>query len=254
MASIDLSERVGIVTGAGSGIGRGIAIELAQCGARIFCVDLIEERAELTARTISHAGHIGEALVADVASSEQCEALSREVAIRCHSVDVLINDAAIIRRGRISDPSALDDWKATMNVDLDGPFYMIRAFLELLRRSGRASVVNVGSTSSFAHAQNSAAYTAAKFGLAGLTKALAWELGPMGIRVNGVAPGMVETAMNADELRRDPALRHRFLVRAPLGRLGNTVDIAEVVSFLASDQAKWVTGVMVPVDGGYLTT
>jgi len=253
MATFDLSEKVAVVTGAGSGIGRAIAMQLAKCGARVFCVDVVEKGAEITAQTISQAGQIGKALVADISDNQQCEALSRQVADSCESVDVLVNNAAIIRRGRISDPSALDDWRATIKVDLDGPFLMTRAFLGLLRKNGGASVVNLGSTSSFAHAQNSAAYTAAKFGVAGLTKALAWELGPMGIRVNGVAPGMVETAMNADELRRDPMLRQRFLTRAPLARLGNPADIAEAVSFLASNQAAWVTGVMLPVDGGFLT-
>jgi NAD(P)-dependent dehydrogenase (short-subunit alcohol dehydrogenase family) len=169
---------------------------------------------------------------------------------RDRAITILVNNAGIIRRGTVMDEAARADWDATLAVNLDGPYNMVTAFLAQLRET-KGAIITTGSIQSFVALPNSAAYTTSKGGVRALTKALAIELSPMGIRVNAIAPGFIATPMNA-KARENPAYMKNFEGRIPLGRIGTPEDIAPVAVFLASDMARYITGVTLPVDGGYL--
>ncbi|HZB94096.1 MAG TPA: glucose 1-dehydrogenase [Stellaceae bacterium] len=242
-----LRGKTALVTGAGSGIGEGIARGMAAAGARVIAVDIDGAAAERTARALG-----GEArhFTGDVSDAAQCATLAAAVRREGGAIAVLVNNAGIIRRGKVTDPGTRQDWDATLAVNLDGPYYMTTAFLDQLRES-RGAVVNIGSVQSFVALPNSAAYTASKGGVRALTKALAIELSPLGIRVNAIGPGLIATPLNA-KARENPAYMRNFEGRIPLGRIGTPEDIAPVAVFLASDMARYITGVTLPVDGGFL--
>jgi NAD(P)-dependent dehydrogenase (short-subunit alcohol dehydrogenase family) len=242
-----LSGRVALVTGAGSGIGEGIAHGMAKAGARIIAVDIDAASAERTAKSVG-----GEAMSfpCDVTDRAQCDALAASVRRQIGAVSVLVNNAGIIRRGTVMDANARRDWDATLAVNLDGPYNMTTAFLAQLRET-KGAVINIGSIQSFVALPNSAAYTTSKGGVRALTKALAIELTPLGIRVNAIGPGLIATPLNA-KARENPDYMKNFEGRIPLGRIGTPEDIAGPAVFLASDMARYITGVTLPVDGGYL--
>jgi NAD(P)-dependent dehydrogenase (short-subunit alcohol dehydrogenase family) len=162
----------------------------------------------------------------------------------------LVNNAGIIRRGKLEAENARTDWDATMAVNLDGPYNMVTAFLDQLKAT-KGCVINIGSVQSFVALPNSAAYTASKGGVRALTKALAIELSPQGVRVNAIGPGLIATPLN-ETARQNPEYMANFSQRIPLGRIGEPADIAGPAVFLASDLARYVTGVTLPVDGGFL--
>ena len=238
---------IALVTGAGSGIGEAIATAMAREGARIVAVDI---NIGTAARVAQAVGGNAVGLACDVADREACDALAARVRAEIGPVSVLVNNAGIIRRGKVTDANTRRDWDDTLAVNLDGPYNMVTAFLDQLRET-RGSVVNIGSIQSFVALPNSAAYTASKGGVRLLTKALAIELGPMGIRVNAIGPGFTATPLNADA-RQNPDYMANFTGRIPLGRIGAPEDIALPAVFLASDMARYITGVTIPVDGGYL--
>jgi NAD(P)-dependent dehydrogenase (short-subunit alcohol dehydrogenase family) len=243
-----LDGRIALVTGAGSGIGESIAGAMAQAGARVITVDI---DAAAAARTAKALGAGAASYACDVSDRKAVDALAVTVRREVGAVSVLVNNAGIIRRGTVFDPKARDDWDATLAVNLDGPYLMTTAFLEPLKET-KGAVVNIGSVQSFVALPNSAAYTTSKGGVRALTKALAIELSPLGVRVNAIGPGLIATPLNA-KARENPDYMKNFEGRIPLGRIGTPADIAPVAVFLASDMARYVTGVTLPVDGGYLS-
>jgi NAD(P)-dependent dehydrogenase (short-subunit alcohol dehydrogenase family) len=242
-----LDGKLALVTGGGSGIGEGIARAMAAAGAQVVVVDV---NAAGAARVAEAIGGDAASHVLDVAERSACDALAATIGRDIGPVSVLVNNAGIIRRGKITDPATRADWDATMAVNLDGPYNMTTAFLSQLVQT-KGSIINVGSIQSFVALPNSAAYTTSKGGVRALTKALAIELSPQGVRVNAIGPGMIATPLNADA-RQNPDYMKNFLHRIPLGRLGEPADIAGPAVFLASDLARYVTGVTLPVDGGFL--
>jgi NAD(P)-dependent dehydrogenase (short-subunit alcohol dehydrogenase family) len=241
-----LDGRIALVTGAGSGIGEGIARGMAQAGARIVAVDIDGGAAERTATALA-----GKSYGCDVSDRKAVDGLAAAVQRDIGAISVLVNNAGIIRRGTVFDAKARDDWDATMAVNLDGPYLMTTAFLDPLKAT-KGAVVNIGSVQSFVALPNSAAYTTSKGGVRALTKALAIELSPLGVRVNAIGPGLIATPLNA-KARENPNYMKNFEGRIPLGRIGTPDDIASVAVFLASDMARYVTGVTLPVDGGFLS-
>ena len=242
-----LDGRIALVTGAGSGIGEAIAVAMATAGARIVAVDI---NIGAAVRVATAVGGDAVGLPCDVTDRAACDALAARVRAEIGPIGVLVNNAGIIRRGKVSDANTRRDWDETLAVNLDGPYNMVTAFLDQLRETAGA-VINIGSIQSFVALPNSAAYTTSKGGVRLLTKALAIELGPIGIRVNAIGPGFTATPLNADA-RQNVEYMANFTGRIPLGRIGTPADIAQPAVFLASDMARYITGVTLPVDGGYL--
>ena len=242
-----LDGRIALITGAGSGIGEATAIAMGGEGARIVSIDLNVGAAVRTAKAV---GETAVGLVCDVTDRAACDALAARVRAEIGPISVLVNNAGIIRRGKVTDTNTRRDWDETLAVNLDGPYNMVTAFLDQLRET-KGAIINIGSIQSFVALPNSAAYTTSKGGVRLMTKALAIELGPMGIRVNAIGPGFTATPLNVDA-RQNPDYMANFTGRIPLGRIGNPDDIAQPAVFLASDMARYITGVTLPVDGGYL--
>ncbi|HTS90940.1 MAG TPA: glucose 1-dehydrogenase [Stellaceae bacterium] len=243
-----LEGKIALITGAGSGIGEGIAHAMANAGARVLAVDMNAESAERTAKAI---GGGAKSYACDVTDRAGADALAARVEREVGAIGVLVNNAGIIRRGTLWDRNVRSDWDTTLAVNLDGPFIMTTAFLAQLEET-KGSVVNIGSVQSFVALPNSAAYTTSKGGVRALTKGLAIELSPKGIRVNAIGPGLIATPMNA-KARENPEYMRNFTHRIPLGRIGTPEDIGLVAVFLASELARYVTGVTLPVDGGFLS-
>lgn len=242
-----LDGKLALITGGGSGIGEGIARAMALAGARVLVADVNVDGAARVAREI---GAAAAAYPLDVADRASCDGLAATVRQTHGAVSILVNNAGIIRRGRVDAVDARAHWDATLAVNLDGPYMMTTAFLDHLKAT-RGSVINIGSIQSFIALPNSAAYTASKGGIRALTKALAIELSPLGIRVNAIGPGMIATPLNA-KARENPDYMKSFEGRIPLGRLGTPDDVGEPAVFLASEMARYITGVTLPVDGGFL--
>jgi len=242
-----LDGRLALITGAGSGIGAAIAHAMAKAGARIIAADIEGAAAE---RTVKAIGADAVSFACDVSDRNLCDGLAAAVRGQIGAISILVNNAGIIRRGTVMEPNARTDWDATLAVNLDGPYNMVTAFLGQLRET-KGAIINIGSIQSFVALPNSAAYTTSKGGVRLLTKALAIELSPLGIRVNAIGPGFTATPLNA-KAREDPAYMANFASRIPLGRIGTPEDIAGPAVFLASDMARYITGVTLPVDGGYL--
>lgn len=248
-----------VITGAASGIGRGAALAFHRSGARLVLIDPDQAGLEDTRDMMhAHAAEQGQAQgAADVlcfARSVADEAAMQEVARSVHSqfgrCDVLVNNAGVLLRGPLMGEKAPAQWRQTLDVNLSGAFYVTRAFVPLLQEA-RGCIVNVASIHSLVAVNNSVAYTASKGGLKQLTQALALELAPLGIRVNAVAPGSIATPMTA-VTHADPQARAAFLSKVPLGRQGEVDDVVHAIQFLASDLAAYITGVLLPVDGGYV--
>ncbi len=245
----DLTGRVALVTGAGSGIGQAIALGLARAGAQVaitYRTDATQTLAALQQMAANPRAYICDMETLDQAAAEQ---LIAQVLSDFGRLDILVNNA-----GRITVAPALDisaeQWHRELQVNLTSTFTLSQAAAKGLRVQG-GSIINIGSLLSLQGSSMVAAYTAAKSGLAGLTKALALEWAADGIRVNAVAPGYVRTAM-AGRLLEDAELRAPIDARIPLGRWADPEDIAGPVTFLASEAARYVTGVVLPVDGGWL--
>jgi len=242
-----LDGRLAPITGAGSGIGEAIAHAMAGAGARIVAVDINGVAAERTAAAI---GRAAASFTCDVTDRGRCDGLAGDIRSGIGAISILVNNAGIIRRGTVMEPNARSDWDATLAVNLGGPYNMVTAFLDQLTET-KGSIINIGSIQSFVALPNSAAYTTSKGGVRLLTKALAIELSPLGIRVNAIGPGFTATPLNATA-REDASYMANFATRIPLGRIGTPEDIAGPAVFLASDMARYITGVTLPVDGGYL--
>ena len=238
-----LEGRLALVTGGARGIGRAIAEALAAAGARVFLVDIDGAAAEHAASVIG-ANAAGRRL--DVSDAVACEALAADIG----PVAILVNNAGIIRAGRITDPDAAENWRRTLAINVGGPFNMCRAFYAQLRET-RGAVINLASIRSFVAAGNAAAYAASKGAVMQLTKALAVEWAGDGIRVNAIAPGFVESSLVPDA-DKTPAREAAILARTPMKRIGHAEELGGVAVFLASEEARFITGVILPVDGGYL--
>ena len=245
-----LEGRVAIVTGAARGNGAAIAAGLARAGAAVALGDLDAAGAEAGAAAIQGAGGraLGGAL--DVTDEGSAAAFAVRVRGTLGPASILVNNAGVIRRQGIDDPGFAEGWDAMMAVNAAGPAIMVRAVLGQLAET-RGAVVGVGSIMSVAAGPSLGAYAASKGAVAQLTRALAHDLAPMGIRVNAVLPGVIDTPMT-EATRADPEAIGRFLAHTPMRRTGRPEELVGPVVFLASEAASFVTGALLAVDGGYL--
>jgi len=244
---IDLSGKSAVVTGGSRGIGRAIVLRLAEQGADVaFSFVSNEGAAKETAAAVQALGRTALPIQADVSQPESAEALIKAALEAFGKVDILVNNAGITRDDLIMRMS-VDDFRVVLETNLFGAFYAIKAVTRPMLKARAGRIVNITSVSGQAGQMGQANYSSAKAGLIGLTKATARELASRGITCNAVAPGFVLTELTKD-LNDD--LQKQLTERTPLGRFGTTEEIASAVAFLASDEAAFITGQVLAVDGG----
>lgn len=241
-------DKVVVVTGASRGIGRATAIAFAREGAIVACVATSELNAAPTVAAIERDAGSAHAFGCDVSDSEQVEKLFESIQNELGSPAVLVNNAGLTRDTllmRMKD----EDWDRVLDVNLKGAFLCIRAVSRSMMKARYGRIVNLSSVVGLSGAAGQANYAASKAGIVGMTKAIAKELGARGITCNAVAPGFIETDMTHDLT---PETRAKVVETTPLGRLGSAADIAPVILFLASDEAAFITGQTITVDGGLI--
>jgi 3-oxoacyl-[acyl-carrier protein] reductase len=246
---MSLEGRVALVTGAGRGIGRAIADELAKRGADIVLADRMLEGAQQSAAEIAaQTGRQTLAVDVDVSSLESAKAMVGQAMGRFGKVDILVNNAGITRDDLIMRMEE-EDWDAVIDINLKGAWNCSKAVIRAMMKARYGRIVNISSVSGLAGQAGQTNYSASKAGLIGLTKALAREVASRQITVNAVAPGFVPTALTVD-LPED--LKEAMMKITPLGRMGKPEEIAYAVAFFASDEAAYFTGQVLSVDGGMM--
>lgn len=244
-----LTGRVAIVTGASRGIGRAIATGLAAAGATVMVGHRTDpEAARQVAASVVARGGRAEAVQLDVTDGGRAASVVADAARRHGRLDVLVNNAGILPRKSFLDIE-LGEWEEVLRTNLTGAFVLSQLAARVMAGQGSGSIVTVSSTNERMASAGCTAYAASKGGIRMLTRQMALELGPLGIRANAVAPGMVETDLNVRQ-RADSSFRKDALDRIPIGRFATAADVAEAVCFLASDSAAAVNGVTLFVDGG----
>ena len=249
----DFDGKISLVTGAGSGIGRAVAELYAQGGARVIVADINEAGGDETVRRIRAAG--GQALFChtDVASANECEKLVRFAVEKCGRLDIACNNAGIRGESSQTGDYSLEGWNQVISTNLSGIFYCMRYEIQAMMEHGKGVIVNMSSVLGQVAFASSAAYVAAKHGVIGLTRTAAVEYARLGIRVNAVGPSFIKTPMiPVGEDGEIPYIYKMLAGQHPVGRLGEASEVAELVAWLSSDKASFVTGSFYPVDGGYL--
>jgi 3-oxoacyl-[acyl-carrier protein] reductase len=241
-----LKDRVALVTGASQGIGRATALALASAGARVVAAARNSEKLASVVQEIAAAGGEALAVQMDVADADQVKAGFRQAIERFARLDILVNNAAITRDGLAVRMKA-DDWDAVLRTNLTGAHLAIQQALAVMLRQRHGRIINVSSVVAETGNAGQANYVAAKAGLIGLTRAIATEVASRNITVNAVAPGFVVSPMT-DPLPQ--SVKDALLARIPLGRMGQDAEIAAAIVFLASDEAGYITGHVLDVNGG----
>jgi len=243
-----LAGQIALVTGAGRGIGRGVAIELARLGADVAITSRDRASLDPIAYDLNLAGRRSMAVVIDVRNVAGIDAAVEAVETGLGPIEILVNNAGV-QRLRAALEVTVDDWDFVLETNLRGAFFMAQAVARRMVRRGHGRIVNVASMAAFRAVPDRAPYSASKAGLVMLTRALAVEWGPLGLRVNGVAPTFVETDLGAQTLNR-PGVRESLTGSIPAGRLPTVEDVAAAISWLVSPGAEIINGVTIPVDGG----
>lgn len=247
---ISMQDKRVLVTGAGRGLGAAIAQGFANQGAAVIVADVDAALAEATAQTIRGAGGKAFPAVLDVTDAAAVRAYAQRSATEHGNLDILINNAGISARAPFDDPNTPEIWERLMSVNLQGTFNVTHAFVEQLKAT-RGAIVNLCSIVAYGCSISTAGYVVSKGGVRSFTEVLARDLAPHGVRVNAVAPGLMETEMTAGQ-RAQAQGTDWYMKRAPMARAGRADEIVGPVLFLASDMASYVNGVVLPVDGGYL--
>ena len=245
-----LEGKIGVVTGASRGIGRGLAEALLKAGARVVLVATNEQRLEETTRSFAAQGLQATARRCDLEDAQQIDELVGYVEREHGRIDILVNAAGVTFGHDLVDyPDEL--WEKTLKINLDAPFRLSRSFARMMKQQGSGSIVNITSLSAELGVPDNPAYAAAKGGLKQLTKSMAVDLGSFGIRVNNIGPGYIRTDMTLRSWN-DPELRQQRTQRTVLNKWGTAEDMAGMVVLLASDASSYITGQDFYVDGGWL--
>ena len=247
---LNLKDRVAVVTGGAAGIGEAIAWALAAEGCRVSILDRNEDAARKLAESIGGGTQFVAANVGEPSSVANAFA---QLLARHNSLDILVNAAGVLSTGRVEDLPAAE-WQRVHEVNLSGVLYCVKSAIPVMRQQRRGRIINIASVSAMrgGGSVGNTLYGATKAGVVALTMGLARELGPDGITANAIAPAVADTAMTNASLTED--VRRKIVARIPLGRLASLADIADLATFLASDRASFITGTVIPVDGGILTT
>lgn len=253
-----LEHKTAVVTGGGSGIGRGICIKLAQEGARVAIADIDMVGAQETLRLIRETGNEAICIKADVTSEEESENMIAGVVSKFGRVDILVNNAGTDIKGAIQD-YPVEKWDFLMSLNLKGVFLSTKAATKRMINQKYGRIINISSMAGKTGEPFTSPYCTTKFGVIGFTQSIAIELGESNITVNAVCPGAIETALLQKSVSETAALNNRsydeelyekFIRHTPLGRIAQPVDIANAVAFLASDEASFITGSTLNVSGG----
>lgn len=248
--SESLRGRAGVVTGGGSGLGRATVLEFARLGARVVVADVAIDAGRAVVAEVEAGGGAAVFVETDVTRPEASEALVAACATEFGSLDFAVNNAGTTGLpGSVVD-YPLDAWRATMAVNLDGVFFAMRAELPVMVAAGRGAIVNVASGAGLVGFAGLPAYVASKHGVVGLTKSAALECAPRGVRINCVCPGSVRTPMLEGFMGGDERVERAMTAGVPMGRLGTPDEIAHAITWLCSDEASYMVGHALVVDGG----
>lgn len=244
-----LKNKIAIITGAGSGIGRGAALAFAREGAKVIVADWGEETGKETVELIKKQGGESTFVKVDVSKLSDVENMVKQCLAAYGQVDILFNNAGIVKMGALHD-TAEADWDQVINVNLKGVFLCSKAVIPQMLKQGKGKIVNTASIAGLVAFDQLSAYCASKGGIIALSREMAVEYAPKKINVNCIAPGIIKTAMTKDMLN-DPATIQGFTASTPYPRLGEPEDIAMAAVYLASDESDFVTGQVLAVDGGW---
>ncbi|MGH9325245.1 MAG: SDR family NAD(P)-dependent oxidoreductase [Terriglobia bacterium] len=245
----NLEGRIAIVTGAGRGLGKAIALALAQAGARIALVARSSNELDQAAAEIHELQGEAHAFPADVTKEDEVSQLATAITARWSNLHILVNNAGINVRNKLTDFDPAD-WRRVIDTNLVAPFLLCRAFLPFMKGHGYGRIINLTSTQSHVALPGRTAYAASKAGLLGFTRALALELAREDITVNGISPGPFATEMNLPLLN-DPEAREQFTSRIPAGRWGKVDEVGALALYLCSEEAGFITGTDIVIDGGW---
>lgn len=249
MNNSNLKGRNALITGASKGLGRAMAIALAENGAHLVLVARNKEMLESVAKEVEAAGSTADVFVADVSQEAQVLQLEKDVAAKVGKVQILINNAGTNLRKDIQD-FTLEEWKGVQDTNLTSVFLMCRAFVPHLKGTGYGRILNMTSIMAHVSLPQRAAYSSTKFALLGMTKAIALELAKEGITVNGISPGPFATEINTAILQ-NPEANAAFVAKIPMGRWGKVEEVGALAAFLCSDNAGFITGTDILIDGGW---
>ena len=249
MSKEGLTGRNALVTGASKGLGRAMAVALAKQGAHLILVARDKEKLEAVAREVVEAGSDADVFAADITKEDQVLQLESDVSAKVGKVQILINNAGTNLRKNITD-FTLDEWRGVQDTNLTSVFLMCRSFVPHMKGSGYGRILNMTSIMAHVSLPQRTAYSSTKAALLGLTKALALEVATEGITVNGISPGPFATEMNTPILQ-NPELNAQFVSKIPVGRWGKVEEIGALAAFLCSDDAGFITGTDILIDGGW---